>query len=497
MSLVHIRRRVVLVVLAVVAVTMVATAHNPELAPVLSKMKAYADRTPLNNLFGLSEPRGLAPRPEDDDEDLEDRVLRYLGDLTRLDPLEERPLNRVDDPDQDLRKGKANNGGKAKPDQTGAGDGAGASPAAKADDLVEVPAKTYPEVPAPGAFEPFSFRVYSHNVKNGAHEKLVAGELPWLQRKDMVIGLIKYHAVPNTIVFLQEPVATQIYDVMQALNLLLPADDLEWVYYGGGRIDGRAKGEHVPVIVRRKEWEVVYDDTTWLNELNPRKNYVGWDAKYPRIATFLTLKHRASGAYLNVVNTHFDHKGETARAELARLLIDRMAGVNEWPLLLLGDLNATPKDAGYKRLAKAYADVHNLIPKYGRYGHPDYTVTGFSGRYLRDAKRIDYIFAPKYTQKVSDKTCQAVEPPKKETKAAKDKAAKDKTAKEKAAKDKPVKEKAAKADSKPKKEQKQKRQTPPFYFQLTQYAVLHSKFGGVYMSDHRPLVADFHMGSCV
>ncbi|GEQ67424.1 hypothetical protein JCM33374_g1089 [Metschnikowia sp. JCM 33374] len=320
----------------------------------------------------------------------------------------------------------------------------------KAMQIPTLPEKQYPEIPPPtkentkGAMP---FRFYSHNVKNGRrHRELDVGEVPWESRKRHVINSIKLNAVANTVVLLQEPLKFQIDDILADLNKFSPKKKPEWRYYGGGREDGLDGGEHVPILVRSSEWNVVYNDTIWLNDLSERSAVIGWDAKFPRIATYVTLQHRESGKYINVANTHFDHQGALARKNSAILLSEKFRTLNAWPSFILGDLNAMPDDESHQELAKSYVDIHKLTPDFSRYGHPDYSVTGFSGKYLSDAKRIDYVFAPRYTKKLSEKLCDSY--------------------------------------------------TRPFSLQVVGYGLLHSKFGGVYMSDHRPVMADFVMKGC-
>ncbi|OBA19529.1 DNase I-like protein, partial [Metschnikowia bicuspidata var. bicuspidata NRRL YB-4993] len=312
-----------------------------------------------------------------------------------------------------------------------------------------VPEPAYPEIAGPSpqtAAGHVAFRFYSHNVKNGLHDDLVPGEMPWDMRKRLVINSIKFNAVANSVVFLQEPLKFQLDDILADLNYLSAPGTPEWVAVGSGRVDGKDVGEHVPILFRPAEWTVVFNDTFWLNDGATRMAVAGWDAKYPRIATYATLKHALSGHHINVANTHFDHKGKTARRESALLLVAKLRSLNLWPLFVMGDLNSQPGDASHREMTKAFVDVHDHVPDFSRYGHLDYTVTGFSGKYLKDAKRIDYIFAPKDTRRLSEPMC---------------------------------------ADP-----------ALPYSLQVVGYGLLHSKFGGVYMSDHRPVVADFVMKGC-
>lgn len=383
----------------------------------MDKVKAYTDSAPkLSN-----------PRPEEiDNTDPSD----FLGDTLEIDSLESKPKDNYDDVDQEFPEATTTMAETAEPTS-----------------IEPLPVKEYAKVPSPDTAKlsgTFPVRIYSHNIKNGGAHKLVLGEPVWEKRKDLLVLSIRAHLVPNTVIALQEAQKFQLDDIMTYLNSV-EEEANKWVAYGGGRIDGRDEGEHVPILVRKNEFQVVFHDTFWLNEKDQRLPYKGWDAKYPRIATSVTLKHKESGAYLNLFNTHFDHKGEEARKGSSELLKNKMDEINQWPSFLVGDLNAKPGNEGLAVFDQGYVDAHTLASAYNWYGHPDWSVTGFRGNYLKDAKRIDYIWAPARTVKLSDKLCQ---------------------------------------------DQK------TTSLQLRGYGLLHSKFGGIYMSDHRPLMADFQLKAC-
>lgn len=366
----------------------------------------------------------------------------YLGDITEMDKFEEKPKTNFDDKDMEKDRAQRTTANTELELDDETGEFVEIEP-------VTVPEEPYPEIPALDRSllaKALDFRIYTHNIKNGKHGELVPGEFDWDERRDDVASSILLHRAPNTIIVLQEALDFQLDFIVDRLNLLVEDPDTKWVAVGGGRIDGKKEGEHVPIIVRQNEWEVVYTDTFWLNDQKTRTAVAGWDAKYPRICTFATLKSKESGAYVNVFNTHFDHKGKLAKIELAKLLIEKMRTVNEWPSILTGDLNSMPDDKTYKTLSKLLIDSRKLTASYNRYGHREVTVTGFQGAQGQKGQRIDYIFVPAMTTSVAKKRCTG--------------------------------------------------QAGPVYLQLQDYGLLHSKYGGKYMSDHRPILVDFQLGAC-
>jgi len=300
----------------------------------------------------------------------------------------------------------------------------------------------YAEIQNPeDQIKPLMFRIYSHNVKNGGHSNLVPGELHWEDRYQRIAASITFNAQENTIVALQEVYKFMLDDILFELNRY--GD--EWKAYGAGRIDGDETGEFVPVLYRVKEWEVVNQNTLWLNEKDEQRALEGWDAKYLRIVSYVTLRHRETNNFINIFNTHFDHEGSEARLASANQILKHMTKINAWPSFLCGDLNSEPQEAPYETLSQYLEDLAGLMTKYNHYGHVKSSVTGFEGQVLETGgQNIDYIFAPKYTSKASRK--------------------------------------CSKSQSQ-----------LPIHLSLLGYGMLHSKYEGTYMSDHRPIVGDFFL----
>ncbi|KAI5957670.1 hypothetical protein KGF57_002936 [Candida theae] len=305
--------------------------------------------------------------------------------------------------------------------------------------------------------ENLKFRIYSHNVKNGGSHELVSGELSWEERVKEIALSMKFHSTETTIFTLQEVYKYQLLDILAQLNKF----NDEWAFYGVGRINGKDLGEFVPILYNKNHWDLLYNDTIWLNDKDPRSSLQGWDATYARIASVASLRHKLSNNIINVFNTHFDHVGTAAREGSSELILAKANSIlkqseNKWPSFFAGDFNAYPDDECITKIKSEMTNSVALATVGNRYGHTKSTVTGFEGEVLRDGEQdIDYIFAPKYTKRVDEvggaKTSSSVC-------------------------DKSLKSNvfAEKAD-----------------LVLIQFGMLHSKFNGRYMSDHRPIVADF------
>lgn len=125
----------------------------------------------------------------------------------------------------------------------------------------------------------------------------------------------------------------------------------------------------------------------WLSE-TPEEESIGWDAKCYRITCWVRLREKATGKEFVFVNTHLDHRGETARQEGIKLIcrfIEERFGA-DMPLVLTGDFNALPDsptlDTANSLLTDARAKAKNTTD----HG----TFHGFGKR--EPAITIDYIY---------------------------------------------------------------------------------------------------------
>lgn len=188
-------------------------------------------------------------------------------------------------------------------------------------------------------------RLYTNNIRYD-NKNLVPGEHKWSEREPLVSESIRFHTQAGpSVVCLQEVLRNQLEDILGDLNL---KNKNEWDYYGVGRTDGKYKGEYAPILFRNDDWTAIEKKTYWLSP-TPDKPSKGWDAALERIVTTVILELKLSGQRVKVLNTHFDHKGVTARRELAKLLMSKMEDGPEIPFLC-GDFNTEPTDEPYHLL---------------------------------------------------------------------------------------------------------------------------------------------------
>ncbi len=269
-------------------------------------------------------------------------------------------------------------------------------------------------------------RVISYNIR---YDSPSDGADRWSARRPALVGLLKFHR-PD-IVGLQEATPRQVEDI---------AADFEPSYgWVGIPRDGKGTGEITPIFYRTDRFELLASSTRWLSDEPNRAGSLGWDADAPRTVVTAVFHERGPQEHIRgapndttdsdgadgpsresarcsasrtntasgretgqrrltfrVYNTHFDNKGKVAvqrSVELVRRWLDEDMAHNDAPApyVLMGDLNFTSEEEGYRRLCEHSCDarvaaresVHG--PEYTYIG-PGFDVGGEPGT------RYDYIF---------------------------------------------------------------------------------------------------------
>lgn len=232
-----------------------------------------------------------------------------------------------------------------------------------------------PEFPA--------LKIMSYNIR---YDNPDDGINSWTNRKEFVSSLIAFHGAD--IVCIQEGLAHQVRYLQETLE--------GFDYCGKGRDDGREAGEFSAIFYDRRMADLLANSTFWLSP-TPSRPSKGWDAALPRIVTWAHFRSRTTGRSFFVFNTHFDHRGEIARRESARLLLERIREIaGGQPAIVAGDFNSAEEDSSYRILLLPSPGVPRLrdsflvsrLPHHGMVS----TFTGFDARTLEPGQRIDHIF---------------------------------------------------------------------------------------------------------
>lgn len=229
--------------------------------------------------------------------------------------------------------------------------------------------------PVQGAPAP-SFQIATYNLRlNLAAD----GANAWPRRAEAVKALIRYHEFD--VFGTQEGLPEQI-DELAGME--------EFAHVGVGRDDGKRAGEHSAIFYRKARFEALSHGDFWLSE-TPDRPSKGWDARCcNRLASWVQLRDRETQRRFFVFSVHFDHEGQVARRESARLLLHKASEIaGTAPLFCLGDFNSTPETEQIQRMQAALRDAYLVSQT------PPYGPVGTFNDFRIDAPmtaRIDYLF---------------------------------------------------------------------------------------------------------
>jgi endonuclease/exonuclease/phosphatase family metal-dependent hydrolase len=230
---------------------------------------------------------------------------------------------------------------------------------------------------APVVEEPLALTVMSFNVRYGT---AADGENAWPNRRELLVETIK--AQDPDVVGVQECLAFQAEYIEEELR------GYRWL--GRGR-ERSGDGEMTAVFYRERALSPISMETFWLSEQPGVPGSVSWDSSLTRIATRVQFYHAKSNKMVHVFNTHFDHRGQQAREESARLLLARTKLIPEGErVIVMGDFNAIAEDsAPYATLVEGgLYDAWLSAPE--RKG-PVVTWSAFSAPDMESKQRIDWI----------------------------------------------------------------------------------------------------------
>ena len=220
-------------------------------------------------------------------------------------------------------------------------------------------------------------KVITYNIRyNNAGDGINA----WPNRKYQVTDLLRFHEAD--IIGLQEA----LYDQVTDISLQMPGFD----QIGVGRDNGKAAGEYSPIFYNSRKYQLKDHGWFWLSE-TPNVPSMGWDAACKRICTYALLEDYDKRKSMWVFNTHFDHVGDEARINSAKLILQKIDSLNTKndPVILMGDFNLTPDTKPIAQIETKLTDSKKVTAQVP-YG-PEGTFNGFDfNSELKE--RIDYIF---------------------------------------------------------------------------------------------------------
>lgn len=211
------------------------------------------------------------------------------------------------------------------------------------------------------------------------------GDNRWDARKDKVAALMNYYEAD--FIGAQEVQHHQLQYLLQELK--------QYGSIGVGRDDGKEAGEYSNIFYNKEKFEVLQQSTFWLSP-TPDSVSFGWNAACRRVCTYGLFQDKKTKQQLWVFNTHFDHLGDTARLESAKLVTEKIQQLTstKHPIILTGDFNSKPAEAPAALMAKHLRNARDHS-KEKPYGSAD-TWNGFAFD-KKPEGCIDYIFLSQHS----------------------------------------------------------------------------------------------------
>jgi endonuclease/exonuclease/phosphatase family metal-dependent hydrolase len=229
-------------------------------------------------------------------------------------------------------------------------------------------------------------RVMSYNIRYGTAQD---GINHWDKRRDFLMDTIL--AFRPDLLGTQETLSFQ----RDFLAKKLPGFGV----HGVGRDDGKEAGEMMAMYYNKDRFKLLDSGHFWLSETPDQAGSKSWDSSLPRMASWLKLqdlKAAKSTPPILFVNTHFDHRGPTARTQSARLIRSQLLKLGkDCQLIVTGDFNAGEASEPYQALFAKAGDTESPVVDSFRVKNPkrgteEGTATGFLAE-KRTGARIDWI----------------------------------------------------------------------------------------------------------
>lgn len=223
-------------------------------------------------------------------------------------------------------------------------------------------------------------KVMSYNIRLDIQSD---GENQWSKRKEFLTDQVKFY----------NPDFMGVQEALPQQMVYMDSTLTAYNFIGKGRDDGQSKGEHSAIFYNSEKFKLLEENTFWLSE-TPEKPSKGWDAAYNRVCTYGLFQDKKTKKKIWVFNTHFDHVGNTARAESSKLILEKIQKVNKenLPVILTGDFNLEPETVPVKLIREKLDDAKRVCT--GIVFGPEGTFNAFEFN-KPVTTWIDYIFISK------------------------------------------------------------------------------------------------------
>lgn len=228
-------------------------------------------------------------------------------------------------------------------------------------------------------------RVMSFNIRYGTAND---GENHWDKRKDFLVETIK--AFNPDLLGTQETLGFQRDYLAEKLS--------GYEALGVGRDDGKEKGEMTALYFKRSRFEKLDGGHFWLSETPDIPGSKSWDTSLTRMVSWVKLRDRLQPKARSLVffNTHFDHRGQQARVESAKLIRRKVEdAAKTCRVIVTGDFNAGEDSQPYQAFFGLADDKASPLRDAYRTTHPkreanEGTFSSFKASEI-SGQRIDWI----------------------------------------------------------------------------------------------------------
>ena len=234
------------------------------------------------------------------------------------------------------------------------------------------------------------------------------GKRAWNNRVIGIVGMLEREGVE--ILGIQEGLHGQVADLRASLP--------EFGFVGVGRSDGHRNGEYAGIFYQQDRFDLDEANcgTCWLSDTPDQPGSMTWGNQIPRTATWVRLIDRSSAQALWVLNTHFDHRNQESREKGVRLIMRKLARMNQRkePVVVMGDFNATERNAAVRYLSEYQPmdGIDGLIETYDLL-HRNEKKRGTLHFWMNDVNRqwkVDHIFVSKHADVLEAKIVKSGEP---------------------------------------------------------------------------------------
>jgi len=236
-----------------------------------------------------------------------------------------------------------------------------------------------------GQSSPTTVKIVSFNIRYGT---AADGDNHWDKRREFLIETVKtlnpdLLGTQETLGFQRDYLAKELAD---------------YDHLGVGRDDGKEAGEMMALYYRRARFEKLDGGHFWLSETPDVIGSKSWDSSLPRMVTWVKLRDRKQPDSPNILflNTHFDHRGPTARLESSKLIRRKIVELGkDSRVVVTGDFNADQQSLPYEALFASFDSRESPVIDTYRATHPERqpnegTFSGFNASQINGA-RIDWI----------------------------------------------------------------------------------------------------------